>query len=226
MGENGEITLFCYDLDEMPVSSYIAEMINSIYIKVSYTVGDEWNSVDLEPVRISHDNIYELPDNPPPFFVKFQMGWYGYSVKGHFSDFPPNVVQVRPTYSWDGAEGTYQYIGGDDPIRWGLGLLGSDEEDALENLENQTVAVSYEEPLKSFLACEKDSFYLRMEITTEAGEMYHSQAVELSRAKIQMPLELTPRASLAFDLVDFSSMPPADGSEEDEDYYDLSLIHI
>lgn len=217
--ESGKLTLKCYDVDEHPLSAYLSEAVNSLYIKVYYFEGWE-NYGELEPIGFSHEKTYPTPETPPPFSAKFQLGWYSYEIIGHFADFMPNIARVFTTYSWDGIN--YQYINPDWPntLQYSLAFLGSSNAQEQGRLENQEVALSFYEPLSSFLAYKQNSFYIRLEITTDSNEVYYSQPAYFSRDKTQLlPENLTPRVALAFDVAVEEARNDNGNSPDDDDYY-------
>ena len=221
--EDGDLVLLCYSPDEMPLTSYLSGAVNSLYLKMSYTL-DSWEDGELPPVRISHDFSPEIPETLPAFSAEFKWEKYAsYSVVGHFQGFTPNIARIRCAYSWAGV--TYQYS---DPTSlsalWDLSYMG--DETVREFLENQEVAERYAEPLVSFLDGDKNSFYLRLEITEEIGlvngdvqyaEPYYSEPVFLSRntEPESLPEHLAPRAAFGFDL----SVSETDGTDYGDDWY-------
>lgn len=213
----GSITLFCYGLDEHPLTAYLSESVNSLYIKIIYNTESAVDGEELMLV-ISHNQHYELPAAPPPFTADLKLGWFGYTIIGHFTDFLPNVARVSGAYSWDGI--TYQYSNPDWPSHWDLSKLGKEDPSDRSRLENQETGLSGEEPLVSFLERKEDSFYYRLEITTEDNEVYYSEPAYISRKGTQLlPENLTPRISLGFDLAVLEARNDNGNSEDDEDYY-------
>lgn len=221
--ENGSLTLFCYETDEYPLAAFLSESVNSLYIKVLYKTSSSFDSMESDPVRFSHNRTYEIPGMPPPFKTELKEDYFGYTLIGHFKDFLPNVARVCNTYSWDGID--YQYTNPDWPIKWELTRLGNPDPEALGRLEKQEVGQDYEEPLVSFIARERDSFYFRLEITTEEGEIYYSQPSYISRGGPQpLPENLTPRVLLGFDLSVTLTVGDSD-SEEDEKNHIKNYTH-
>ena len=204
--EEGDLVLLCCRPDEAPLSSYLSQAVNSIYFKMSYML-DSWEEGELPPVRVSHDLPVTVPETPPSFSAELKWVESAYSVVGHFREFTPGIARMRCAYSWDGV--TWQYSNPDFPGHWDIESMG--DESARECLENQEVFLYYEEPLASFLAGVKDSFYLRLEITAEKGvedgevryfDPYYSDSVLISRNPQPelLPDGLTPRAAFGFDL--------------------------
>lgn len=212
--ENGKISLLCYELNEHPLTAFQTGASSNLYIKVSYSI-DNGQIQEIEPIRLSSDKIYEIPAVPPQFWADIKLGDYSYYMEGHFSAFPPNVAQVRTTYSWDGIHYS------NSPIMWKLESLGNGDEKAKKRLENQEIFEYYHEPLSSFLAGDQDSFYVRLEITTEDNKIYYSQPDFFSRGDTQLvPAHLTPIAYFGFDFAAYE-MRDSDGNliEPDEDSY-------
>lgn len=214
--DENNLTLFCATPDQYPLAAYLSEAVNSLYIKMAYMTSD-YSIEELPPIRFSHNKTYPIPETPPPFSADIKLGWFSYSVLGHFSDFAPNVAKVCNTYSWGGL--SYQYSDPDYPTMWEMTYLGNNDPQAIKRLENQEVAQYYEEPLESFLAGDRDSFYLRLEITTEDNQVYYSEAVQIARQERQLvPEHLQPSARFGFDLAvkEMHNRPDTDEDGEDE----------
>lgn len=196
--EGSELTRLCFSIDEIPVAAYLSGAVNSLYLKLEYFVSDSYEKFTTEAFRISHGNTYDPPQQPPAFSMEVDLSWSDYSLVGHFSDFAPNVAQIRPTYSWDGVH--YQYPDSEFPTVWDQYYMGNP--DKRDWLEHQVIGRADEEPLRSFLSGAQDSFYVRLEITTEDLQVYHSQPARYSRSARQpLPEYLAPRVSFGFDFL-------------------------
>lgn len=170
----------CISIDAHPLSSYLRGAANTLAVRLTISTGE--GDLRTEPVVLTHGNTYPLPQTPPPFTAEVRFVAGGYQVDGHFTDFPPDVVRVRPMYSLDGA--TYRTVDGEYPNDWDLANLGAEGEGLRHDLENQTCVTYNEEPVKSYAAGRLDRFILRLEITTESGT-FHSQAAVIERGAPQ-----------------------------------------
>lgn len=125
----------------------------------------------------------------PAFHAKIEYSFQGYIVKGTFTEFTSDTSSIQPLYSLDGKN--YQTCG----ENWDLHLLGSEEEDILAKLQNQTCLYSNQEPLKSYLAEELDCFYLKLRITRENGITCETQPSVIDRGGPQpIPEGMVPSA--------------------------------
>lgn len=196
----GSVTLFVCGLEEFPVQGYLSGQVENLFLQAEiYSYGDLFNPTVADPFRFSHNRSYEIPQTPPPFSVDVKFGWWTYSLCGRFSDFPPNVDKVLVNYSWDGVN--YQSVNPYGESKWYLQNLGHPDPENRNKLEYQEIGTYLAEPLKSFLAFEQDSFYIKLEIHTLDGQRYYSQAAKYIREGRQpIPAHLTPRVALGFNV--------------------------
>lgn len=137
------------------------------------------NTDTPEPL-IAEEADMPSPVEAPMFHAAIEYYSHGYYiVKGTFTEFLPDTCLVRPLYSLDGEN--WQSCGRD----WELSGMGADEETALTKLHNQICLNNSDEPLKSYLNGELDSFYLKLHITRENGESYETQAAIIERDEPQ-----------------------------------------
>lgn len=114
-----------------------------------------------------------------------------YVVMGSFTGFLPDTVLVRPLCSLDGEN--WEICGQD----WDLSCLNMEGE-AADRLHNQICLYNRDEPFKSYLDGELDSFYLKLYIARENGESYETQAALIERGGPQpVPEEIVLIASFA-----------------------------
>lgn len=117
------------------------------------------------------------PAEAPMFRAAVEYYSHGYYVvKGTFTEFLPDTSLVRPLYSLDGEN--WQPCGEDWNLDW---MDDVEDEYAQTKLQNQICLYSNDEPLKSYLAGELDSFYLKLYIARENGESYETQAAIIER---------------------------------------------
>lgn len=190
------LTQLCMKTDEYPFTAYERELVNSLYLKLYIT--REGEDIQTETVKFSHNNSYLLPETPPAFTAKIQLDSQGYhEIVGKFTELPPNVARVRPMYSLNGQD--YQPINEEYFNDWYLNSMGTENVQEQFFLENQVCALSYHEPLKSYRAMKLDHFYIRLQITTEIGETYHTQATFIARGEPQpLPENTTAYATFPF----------------------------
>lgn len=133
---------------------------------------------ELKPGTVEKSGT-PAPDEAPPFHAAVEYYSHGYYiVKGTFTEFLPDTASVHPMYSLDGEN-------------WQLC-------DRALDLDLQTLICLYgsEEPLKSYLDEELDSFYLKLHITRENGETYETQSALIERGVPQpVPEEISLTAS-------------------------------
>lgn len=179
---DNQLAQLCIGINEYPLTAYQSETVNSLYVKLH--IYREGRELETEVVKFSHNKVYPIPDSPPPFTAKVELDPQGYyQVNGRFTDFPPNVARVRPMYSLNGKD--YKIIEEANPKDWFLGNFGTDDPEKKRNLENQICIMSYEEPLRSYKAKKIDRFYMRLQITTEDGDSYNSEAALIERGAPQ-----------------------------------------
>lgn len=171
------LTQLCLKLDERPYTVWQSGTVNSLYIRLTISCYDS-DDIRTEPIILSNQITYPIPETPPPFTAEIVYLAGGYQVNGHFEDFPPDVVRLRPMYSLDGLE--YKAVNELDPNDWWLDLLGTEDEEERYRLENQPCINYYEEPLADYVAGKLDRFYLLLEITTESG-VYRTDAAVIER---------------------------------------------
>lgn len=219
------VTLFACGLDEYPLHGYLTGQVENLFLQVHvYYQSDLSDSLDSEPFQFSHNRTYEVPQKPPPFLVDVKFGWWTYSLYGRFSDFPPNVDYVLVTYSWNDIE--YQSINPHGQMKWYLQNLGHPDPVEREKLEHLEIGTYMDEPMKSFLAFERDTFYVKLEIHTLDGQIYDSQPAKYTREERQpLPAHLTPRIAFGFNVLisklkyENSSKPDQDGNYPIPDLY-------
>ena len=177
IGQDDSLSELLFELDEHPLSAYQKEKVNTLLVRVCLSL---WNEEDIytETVKLTHGKVYPLPENPPPFSAEILYSYGGYQVDGHFTDFPPDVVKIRPMYSLDGEN--YQEVNALYPNDWWLDKLGTEDERELDNLQNQMCVNYSEEPLASYVKKDLERFYVRLEITTESG-VYNTEAAVIER---------------------------------------------
>lgn len=129
---------------------------------------------------IAEETDAPSPAEAPMFYAVIEYYSHGYYiVKGTFTEFLPDTTLVRPLYSLDGEN--WQSCGRD----WDLSGMGKDDETALTKLHNQICLNNSDEPLKSYLNGDLDSFYIKLHITRENGESYETQAAIIERGEPQ-----------------------------------------
>lgn len=174
-------------IDSMPDSGSVSENHCSDSPETASAAEDA--AADSETAVLS-DRL--LPEEKPPFSASITHQFDGYAVKGHFADFLPDTTFVQPQSSLDGDH--WQDCG----VDWRLSFLGDEDPDALHSLQNQICLYDRFEPLKSYLAGDLDSFYLRLRITRENGVTYETQAALIERgAPTPVPEEITCTAGFA-----------------------------
>ena len=140
----------------------------------------ECEYVETEPVVFSNDLQIPLPDSPPPFTTGIGYSEYsGYMVVGSFPDMPANTAQILTMCSLNGTD--YEQVG----YAWFLDALGTQDEQEKYDLENQWCILKNDEPLKSYLKNQLDRFYIRLQITTDDGETYDTEAAQINRGTLQ-----------------------------------------
>lgn len=132
-----------------------------------------------EDITAADETPLPAPGEAPPFHAAVEYYSHGYYiVKGTFTEFLPDTASVHSMYSLDGEN-------------WQLC-------DRALDLNLQTLICLYgsEEPLKSYLNEELDSFYLKLHITRENGETYETQPALIERGVPQpVPEEISLTAS-------------------------------
>lgn len=131
--------------------------------ETSLPLPDEISLPEPEPATVEGAGV-PAPGEVPPFHAAVEYYSHGYYiVKGTFTEFLPDTASVHSMYSLDGEN-------------WQLC-------DRALDLDLQTLICLYgsEEPLKSYLDEELDSFYLKLHITRENGETYETQPALIER---------------------------------------------
>ncbi len=123
---------------------------------------------------------YPIPGEAPPFRAHIEHPYMGYTVRGVFKDFTPDIIRIDTLYSLDG--GNWQTVVGGD---WLLSNLGTDDKDKLYTLENQYCVYNAYEPMKSYTSGEIDRFYLKLRITKKNGLSYETQSAVIERGGLQ-----------------------------------------
>ena len=137
-------------------------------------------------VELPDEDFVPVPNEKPAFGATLELCSDGYVVKGHFTEFLPDTIFARPQYSLDGE--TWQ----DCVLEWDLHGLGHEDSLSLHNLQNQIILYNKFEPLKSYLAGELDTFYLRLFITMKNGLTYETQTALIERGDFgPVPEEIT-----------------------------------
>ncbi len=122
---------------------------------------------------------FPIPEEPPAFCarIEFRMG---YAVIGTFTDFTPDIIQIRPMYSRDG----HDWQEGTERNDWHLNNLTTDNEYLLKGLQNQTCFYNADEPMKSYISGKIDRFYVKLRITRRNGLSYETQAAVIERGGV------------------------------------------
>lgn len=179
-GDGGELELtqLCIGADDHPWKAYEGERVNNLYIRLD--LRGDGGTIQTEPVKLSHGNLWPVPDEPPEFSANIEMTFEGYVLRGTFTDFLPGTSHVRTLYSLDGE--TYELISKEgEPLDWNLNLLGAEDPSDLSLLQNQICAYSSYEPMKSYLKHDLERFYVKLQITTDIGETYETQSAVIER---------------------------------------------
>lgn len=142
--------------------------------EMSLPLLDEISLSGPEPGTMEESGV-PAPDEAPLFHAAVEYYSHGYYiVKGTVAEFLPDTASVHPMYSLDGEN--WQLCGQD----WNL------------DLQTQICLYNNEEPLKSYLNGELDSFYLKLHITRENGETYETQPAVIERGVPQpVPKEIS-----------------------------------
>ncbi len=146
---------------------------------------------------------FPIPDEAPPFHARIELRM-GYTVIGTFTDFTPDIIQVQPLYSLDGANWQASIRN----HNWNLFDLGTDDEYRIHGLQNQTCLFNADEPLKSYIEGEIDRFYLKLRITKQNGLSYDTQPATIERGGLQpLPEGTKRRAWFSSDIAVQESVP-------------------
>lgn len=120
-----------------------------------------------------------LPGEAPVFRATLESTFEGYVVRGHFTEFPPDISRIQPLCSLDGE--TWRECG----VEWDLRRLGDKDPGSLALLENQICLYSSFEPLKSYLAGTVDRFSLKLRLTLKNGAAYESTEAVIERGGVR-----------------------------------------
>lgn len=113
----------------------------------------------------------------------------GYLVRGTFTEFPPNIIQIQPLSSQNNK--SYQEC----DVTWDLQMI-----EAFQVAEKKQLICLHSnfEPLKSYLESSLDRFYLKLHLTDNNGILYETQTVLIDRGNPQsLPEEITASAIFA-----------------------------
>lgn len=135
-------------------------------------------STTTDQTETENETDFPIPDQAPAFHARIAYRM-GYTVIGTFTDFTPDITQIETLTSLDGEN---WQIG---RVTWNLFHLGSDDENKLKALQNQSCLFSSYEPLKSYLSGKIDHFYLKLRITKENGLSYETQPAVIERGGLQ-----------------------------------------
>lgn len=120
----------------------------------------------------------------PSFHAYIEYSFQGYLVKGTFTEFTPDITNIRPLCSLDGK--TYHSCG----VEWEL------DSKKTAHLENQICLYHSYEPLKNYLEGEIDRFYIKLRLTYKDGTTLATKPAVIDRGTIQpLPEDLNPIAT-------------------------------
>ncbi len=139
-------------------------------------------AVQAEPAETSllespeeEDPAVPVSREAPMFHAWVELFPQGYLVRGSFTEFLPDTALIKPCYSLDGE--TWESCN----LSWNLALMGTENEEELAKLQNQTCVCYNEEPLRSYLGETLERFYLKLHITREDGTTYDTQTAVIER---------------------------------------------
>ena len=127
------------------------------------------NELQIEKAEELSEVELRIVDEVPMFEACLEYTPQGWIVKGIYKDFSPDTILVQPMCSTDGE--SYRECGQE----WNLQWLGSENERERRALQNQRCLYDSEEPLKSYLAKERNCFYIKLRIVREGGIIYETQ---------------------------------------------------
>lgn len=133
------------------------------------------NELQTEKTEELSEVELRIVDEVPMFEACLEYTPQGWIVKGIYKDFSPDTILVQPMCSTDGEN--YRECGQE----WNLQWLGSENEAERKALQNQRCLYDSEEPLKSYLAKERNCFYIKLRIVREGGIIYETQAAIIER---------------------------------------------
>ncbi len=127
----------------------------------------------------------------------------GWMVAGTFRDFTPDTVLVQPMCSLDNE--TWSDCG----QKWDLRWLGSQNEEERAALYRQRCLYDSEEPLKSYLAKERDRFYIRLRVVRADGTACETEPAVIERGEARpVPAEYEVSARFASGVSVREGRPP------------------
>lgn len=127
----------------------------------------------------------------------------GWMVSGTFRDFTPDTVLVQPMCSLDNE--TWSDCGQEWDLRW----LGSQNEEERAALYRQRCLYDSEEPLKSYLAKERDRFYIRLRVVRADGTACETEPAVIERGEARpVPAEYEVSARFASGVSVREGRPP------------------
>lgn len=121
----------------------------------------------------------EPEEGSPAFLANVEWSQQGWIVKGVFQDLTPDIVLIQPMCSTDGEN--YRDCG----QAWDLNGSSSGDEAVLEKLRSQRCLFDSEEPFKSYLAKERDRFFIKLRVVREGGMTVETQAAAIERKEQQ-----------------------------------------
>lgn len=127
----------------------------------------------------------------------------GWMVAGTFRDFTPDTVLVQPMCSLDNE--TWSDCGQEWDLQW----LGSQNEEERAALYRQRCLYDSEEPLKSYLAKERDRFYIRLRVVRADGTACETEPAVIERGEARpVPAEYEVSARFASGVSVREGRPP------------------
>lgn len=133
------------------------------------------NELQTEKAEELSEVELRIIDEVPMFEACLEYTPQGWIMKGIYKDFSLDTILVQPMCSTDGE--SYRECGQEWNSQW----LGSENEAERKALQNQRCLYDSEEPLKSYLAKERNCFYIKLRIVREGGIIYETQAAIIER---------------------------------------------
>lgn len=156
---------------ELPTEAETVELLT----KIETIEQNDSNELQTEKAEELSEVELRIVDEVPMFEACLEYTPQGWIVKGIYKDFSPDTILVQPMCSTDGE--SYRECGQE----WNLQWLGSENEAERKALQNQRCLYDSEEPLKSYLAKERNCFYIKLRIVREGGIIYETQAAIIER---------------------------------------------
>lgn len=176
--------------NDWPLQGFLWGELDSLWVKLEFT-DENGTTRYTQAAQMTTSLKTGVPDEPPAFETELFSGTEGTVLLGKFTAFTPEIKSMQVFYSLDGTD-YHPVLWREDlpdmPQFWDLSILAQHE--GVNSLFRQTCFQPHMEPLASYLDKDKDvnQFFVRLSITTWAGETYDSQVSHVRRDVVETPL--------------------------------------